>query len=457
MDGASLTIQESDSRLPSMTLVWRIEPEISDARQAFLRERLTIVPDIQQGSYPFKDVQLTRADIEWLLLTHEQGRGPVKWSDFTQQARQGIDLRGANIQHVNLRNLPLACVRGGLTQEEWVATTQTQRVLAGVHLEQADLSGAHLEGALLRGAFLQSVSLRAALLERAVLFQAHLEGAYLRKAHLEGANMMYAHLEGAYLRKAWLTGVDLRHAICDNTTNLEKVTLLNKKWGCVLLADVHWGDCNLALLNWRHVLPLGDETLAQQLRRSAKSFKEKHYALDVSQAAGRAYRQLANAMRAQGMNEEAMPFAYRAQVLQRTILRRRLLWGSEMFFEEQQTAQTSVRQRVRELRHRILIGTSYLFSWFLDIIAGYGYKPERGLGLYLLTILTFTLVYHFAGTLPFGQSLIFSVTAFHGRGFLIGPFTLASPVTALAALEAVIGLFIEISFIATFTQRFFGR
>jgi len=27
----------------------------------------------------------------------------------------------------------------------------------------------------------------------------------------------------------------------------------------------------------------------------------------------------------------------------------------------------------------------------------------------------------------------------------------------LAALEAVIGLFIEISFIATFTQRFFGK
>lgn len=29
--------------------------------------------------------------------------------------------------------------------------------------------------------------------------------------------------------------------------------------------------------------------------------------------------------------------------------------------------------------------------------------------------------------------------------------------TALSACEAVIGLFIEISFVAIFTQRFFGR
>jgi hypothetical protein len=55
------------------------------------------------------------------------------------------------------------------------------------------------------------------------------------------------------------------------------------------------------------------------------------------------------------------------------------------------------------------------------------------------------------------EALIFSTTSFHGRGFLPGPFSLGSPITGLAAVEVVIGLFIEISFIATFTQRFFGR
>ena len=70
-----------------MLITWRTEPEIDGERQAFLRERLTIVPDIQQSIYPFKDVPLTRADIEWLLVTHEQGRGPVEWSDTTQHER----------------------------------------------------------------------------------------------------------------------------------------------------------------------------------------------------------------------------------------------------------------------------------------------------------------------------------------------------------------------------------
>jgi hypothetical protein len=35
--------------------------------------------------------------------------------------------------------------------------------------------------------------------------------------------------------------------------------------------------------------------------------------------------------------------------------------------------------------------------------------------------------------------------------------TVDSPLTELAAFEALVGLLIEISFIATFTQRFFGK
>ena len=57
---------------------------------------------------------------------------------------------------------------------------------------------------------------------------------------------------------------------------------------------------------------------------------------------------------------------------------------------------------------------------------------------------------------PLG-ALIFSITSFHGRGFFPGGIPLDAPITVLAATEAVIGLIIEISFIATFTQRFFGK
>lgn len=451
---SSDTTQSSGTR-PS----WRTEPEIDSARQQILRQCLTIIPDIQQGNYPFRNIALTRADVEWLLITHEQRRGPIEWSDLSQRERQGLDLRGANLQHVNLRGLPLARLRGGLTREEWVATTLEQRMLAGVQLERADLSEAHLEGALLRGAFLQGASLRTTQLEQAILFQAHLEQAYLRMAHLEGANMMYARLEGTYLRKAWLTGADLRHAVCDNTTNLEKVTFVDKKWGCGLFADVHWGDCNLAVIDWRHVLPLGDEALAHAVtlhHERARSLEEKQYHLDTYQAAARAYRQLANAMREQGMNEEAIPFAYRAQLVQREVLWRYIRWGQ---LAPSQTG--PLPERSYQLLHNLWRKTrsfeAYIFSWFLDILAGYGYKPGRSLSIYLLMIAVFTICYLMLGHLAFREALIFSVTAFHGRGFFPGPFALSDPVTAMAAIEAVVGLFIEISFIATFTQRFFGR
>lgn len=244
---------------------WRREPEIDHARQEFLRQRLAIKPDIQRSIYPFKDTQLTRADLEWLLATHEQGRGPIDWSDPSQRRREGLDLRGADLQRVNLRGLPLACLRGGLTQEERVATTPEQRALAGIYLEHAGASEAHLEGAILRGAFLQNASLRLAHMEKAILFNAHLEQAHLRSLHLEGANMMYAHLEGTYLRNALLTGADLRHAYFDSASTLENVTLSDTQWGSVRLADIHWNDCNLSLINWRRISLLGDEAMARAL------------------------------------------------------------------------------------------------------------------------------------------------------------------------------------------------
>src|SRR2546422_11418207 len=49
---------------------WRTEPEIDAVRQKYLAERRAIVPDIEKGIYPFKDIRLTRADVEWLLATH---------------------------------------------------------------------------------------------------------------------------------------------------------------------------------------------------------------------------------------------------------------------------------------------------------------------------------------------------------------------------------------------------
>jgi uncharacterized protein YjbI with pentapeptide repeats len=437
---------------------WRTEPEIDFERQEFLRQRLAVRADIQRGVYPFKDVKLGRADVEWLLIVHEEGRGPIDWNDMKQRKLWGLDLRGANLCQVDLRSLPLTRTRGGLTREEWNPATLEQRHMAGVYLQGADLSEAHLEGSVLQGAHMEGATLRGTDLEEANLFRAYLKDAYLRGAHLEQAKLRGTRMEGAYLLEAHLEGADLRNTFFDSASNLERIILSDKKFDCALLADVHWGSVNLSVVNWVQVRLLGDEDKIRQRERDGQmgTVGEKGKLLEDYHEAVRAYRQIANAMRAQGMNEEAVPFAYRAQCLQRQVLWRQVVWG------QVEALQTGVQheglwKQVEALRWRVLKFAAFIFSWFLDLLAGYGYKPGRSLFIYLLMIVLFAACYDLLGHLPVREALIFSVTSFHGRGFLPGTFTLKDPLTALAALEAVTGLFIEISFIATFTQRFFGR
>ena len=116
----------------------------------------------------------------------------------------------------------------------------------------------------------------------------------------------------------------------------------------------------------------------------------------------------------------------------------------------------------------------YIFSGFLDTLAGYGYKPSRALFWYLVVIFGFAAAYNAFGHLSLWppDAFVFSVASFHGRGFfppidnnassgknimLQTSLTLHDPIVMLAAVEAIIGLIIEISFIATFTQRYFGK
>jgi hypothetical protein len=49
------------------------------------------------------------------------------------------------------------------------------------------------------------------------------------------------------------------------------------------------------------------------------------------------------------------------------------------------------------------------------------------------------------------EDFVVRFTAFHKRGFLATTIKPSDPSPALAAVEAVLGLVIEVSFIATFT------
>ncbi len=232
---------------------WRTEPEIDTERQKYLAERRAIKPDIEQGIYPFKDIKLSRADVEWLLVTHENGRGPVDWSDKSQRERWGLDLRGANLCQVDLSFLPLARLRGGLGWEEWFKTTEQQRKMATVLMVGANLVETNVNGANLVGAEL----------ERADLRWTELEIANLRWAQLNGANLVGAQLNGAYLRGSNLESVNLSEAKLDGAY-LKDIVLGDKQRIGPQLADVQWGYTNLALVDWSQVRMLGDEYKAHQ-------------------------------------------------------------------------------------------------------------------------------------------------------------------------------------------------
>jgi Pentapeptide repeats (8 copies) len=224
-----------------------------------------------------------------------------------------------------------------------------------------------------------------------------------------------AHLEGANFNLARLEGADLRRAELDSKTDLTGAVLGSR----TRLGDIHWGgvgSVDLTQFNWTPVTRLGDET---SLTRGAKA--------EDYELAARAYRQLAAQLCAQGMSEVADRFSYRAQVTQRRVFRMQRQWGR------------------------------WFGTWLLDAVSGHGYKPMRSIITYLLVVLGFATAY-FAVTnfaiMPFlpthttslawYEALVLSISSFHGRGLFPSALTLGDPIAIFAAIEAIIGLLIEI-------------
>lgn len=123
--------------------LWRWEPEIDEERQKYLATRRKVIPDFEQGIYPFKDIDpnLSRADVEWLLSMHDNNCGLVDWYDESQCECEGLDLRGVDLRGEYLYGLPLAKYN-----------------LSAAHLEKASLNNAHLEGADLIGTFFDAAT-----------------------------------------------------------------------------------------------------------------------------------------------------------------------------------------------------------------------------------------------------------------------------------------------------------
>jgi hypothetical protein len=315
--------------------------------------------------------------------------------------------------------------------------------LSGMKLRRADLSGANLVRANLTkvdlvDADLSNTDLGFSDLTGANLNWVNLGGAHLREVNLHNARLTFTNLQGAGLARCDLRGANVRNARMDAATLLGDVDIDST----TLVRDVVWNGAPLTSIDWSKVDHIGDEDTGPLGRQLDKAYGKRAADLDKYQGAARANQQLSVALRSQGITEASSRFAYRAQIFQRMVLLRK----------------------------------SHFLRWFgsflLDLISGYGYRPGRTLFCYLVTISGFMAGYLLLthGTPLFGlhepasthplqwyEALVLSIASFHGRGFFPAGINLSDPVAILAAMEAVIGLFIEIIFIATFTQRFFTR
>jgi hypothetical protein len=236
-----------------------------------------------------------------------------------------------------------------------------------------------------------------------------LEGTHFEEAHLEKASLVEANLN-----KTYLTGVQWS----------------DEKSRGPYIVDIQWGNSNLAVVPWSQMQMVGEESEARQ-KRQGDQIKSHEKRLEEYERAVRANRQLTVALQLQGLNEEAMRFAYRAQVLQRAIF-----WKQRSFGK-------------------------WFFSLLLAIVAGYGYHMWRILACYALVISIcacayFVLGMYYSPHLSLLQAFLESITAFHGRVFF-ELFTSDTPQIWVTAIEAVLGLLIEGVFIAMLTQRFFGK
>jgi uncharacterized protein YjbI with pentapeptide repeats len=378
--------------------------------------------NLDAGKDPYDGVQIrTAGEVRWILARRgwsgQESEYTVKYVLVPQGlGSERANFAGARLPDVNLKGLRLR--RANLRRTNLVKAN-----LSGVDLLDADLSHADLGYASFEGANLS---------------WANLHEARLREVNLQRAQLRFADLTGARFARADLRGANLRDARMDASTVLSGVVLDAR----TRVRDVVWNGVALTRIAWERITKLGDEEDARRRPTRDRGRKAQTTAqtkaqrseegLAAYQGAVRTYQQLALALRSQGILDPAAHFAFRAQLLQRGVLRRQHKYGR------------------------------LVFSWLLAMLSGYGYRLSRILLAYVVVLLLFAAAY-FAGGQWFGgtnlawyQALLVSLTAVHGRVFF-EQFGLNSVQAWIAAVEAVVGLVIEGVFVAMLIQRFFAR
>ncbi len=364
--------------------------------------------------------------------------------DLSAALLDGIDLRGAYLTNAQLEGASLRrCHLEGAYLDRVAASASCFRRAAMGHcyarfanFTAADLRDVDFTGAVLRRVRFDASLLRGASLAHCKLTRASLRSADLFQTWFGGSLMMFATfgpvgvdpvVEKALHKADWLGFVtddppqkyllraaNLTLARFDAETLLNDVSLWSADTANPQVADVVWGDVNLtAVTGWG--VKSGDETRAEGSSDPV-----------LYDRAARSNRQLAVQLRRQGMSDASDFYGYHAKLCE---IRSFVLHGSYIR----------------------LVGSALLAG-----LCGWGFKPGRTVLWYLATLFLswggyLLTVPHLSGW----QDLVLSVSSFHGRGVFVSNLqSLSRPASVLVVIEAVIGLLIEATFVATFTQRF---
>jgi len=299
--------------------------------------------------------------------------------------------------------------------------------------DRASFKGANLSKADLRNLDLSRLDLSGANLYRADLSGANLFDANLKKAELLGtdlsdADLTEANLKGAELTRCNLSSARLWHA------NLENANLIE--------ANLHMCDLwNAKLPNvriWRTNL-----VTAISLCKGSFSFKPKKYftsyKIDERGAfsAEDAYRDLKKYFLASGRYKDASWASYKEKTMERMYFRKK-----RNFF-------------------------AYFASLLMNLLCGYGEKPQRIIFSSIFVIFSYSLIYsilkmviyadarHYAVTS--GDYIYFSIITFTTLGY--GDFIPKAAFVPrfIAASESFVGAFMIGLFIFTLARRYSAR
>ena len=242
--------------------------------------------------------------------------------------------------------------------------------LGDARLQEADLDGSCAMDTDFTGAQLQDAYCANVCLQGAYFWNAHAERAEFWRAEFQGAWFLGAHLEGADLHRGRLCGgeslpshileamrqwdedisptlppADLSGVFFDAATNLRDISLGDEEYGYARLVDVHWGDANLAVVDWvctrrayihlgRRIdaIKLGDERKANETKYSDGDPKNTPEDLKPVRMPFVRNHELATALRNQGLNEDADAIRIQsAEVAARSVAASRATWLSFRF------------------------------------------------------------------------------------------------------------------------------